>query len=533
MIFYLKYRPQKINELDLERVRESLTKILSKKDIPHAFLFSGPKGTGKTSAARILAKYVNCMSKNKPCNKCEQCISITKGANIDVLEVDAASNRGIDDVRSLRDAVKLSPASAQKKVYIIDEAHMLTTEASNALLKTLEEPPAHAIFILATTNPEKLIPTIRSRTTNIVFKKATESEIVRSLKRVAKGENIKVDDYTLTIIASSADGSFRDAVKVLEELSTHSKSLSKKAVEEFLYSKDSFDVKELLKELKEKDTLAAVTSVNKAVESGVDVGRIIDFTIKSLRLSLMGNIGVGGLDTTEFDTEECVDLIDLFSDARSKLVNICIEQVPLEIAIVRWCESDVWKDKGKGEVAELESKNSENVDEEVKEKKTNESTRKGNGSHKSTETNGKSKLISDEVWSKILKEVKERNASTLALLRASKPIEYKGENMKLGVYYKFHKEHLESSSHRDLVEEIVGRAVGSPIRLTCILTEPPKKVVEEVSGALAEPNGNGSSHQNGAGGHVNGVSNSIDPDSALTSPASADIINVAKEIFES
>ena len=163
--YYLKYRPNKIKELDLKEVRESLNKIVKSGKISHAFLFSGPKGSGKTSAARIIAKIVNCERRKKnqqePCSRCEQCKSISQGANIDVIELDAASHRGIDDVRSLRDAVKLAPAKAPKKVYIIDEAHMLTTEASNALLKTLEEPPKHVMFILATTNPEKLIDTIK------------------------------------------------------------------------------------------------------------------------------------------------------------------------------------------------------------------------------------------------------------------------------------------------------------------------------------------------------------------------------------
>src|SRR3972149_5898243 len=198
MTFYLKYRPQKLEELDIAPVRESLKNVVSSGQIPHAFLFSGPKGTGKTSAARILAKILNCEKKGKePCNKCDQCLSITKGSNIDVIELDAASHRGIDDVRALRDAVKLSPARARRKVYIIDEAHMLTTEASNALLKTLEEPPSHVNFILATTNPEKLIETIRSRATSVSFRKAASDEIVNSLGRIVKGEKIKIEKDAL------------------------------------------------------------------------------------------------------------------------------------------------------------------------------------------------------------------------------------------------------------------------------------------------------------------------------------------------
>src|SRR3989344_5265882 len=190
---YLKYRPQKISELDLSDVRDLLSKIVSSGKIPHAFLFEGPRGSGKTSAARIIAKVLNCTNLSKdgePCNECEQCVSITKGTNIDVIEMDAASHRGIDDIRLVRDSVKLSPSSAKKKVYVIDEAHMLTTEASNALLKTLEEPPGHVVFILATTNPEKLIDTIKSRTVRINFHKATVAEIVKSLTNVVTKEKL-------------------------------------------------------------------------------------------------------------------------------------------------------------------------------------------------------------------------------------------------------------------------------------------------------------------------------------------------------
>src|SRR3972149_7073896 len=211
MTFYLKYRPKSLEELDSEPVRQSLSKIAASGRIPHALLFSGPKGIGKTSAARILAKILNCEhppKKGVSCNRCLSCTSIAQGSNIDVIELDAASHRGIEDVRSLRDAVGLSTAKAPNKVYIIDEAHMLTTEASNALLKTLEEPPGHVYFILATTNPEKLVDTIRSRTVSIPFKKASTQELVRSLEKVAKGEKLKVDKETLEVIAKASDGSF-------------------------------------------------------------------------------------------------------------------------------------------------------------------------------------------------------------------------------------------------------------------------------------------------------------------------------------
>src|SRR3990167_11069809 len=226
MVFYRKYRPQTIEELDSKEVREKLTSILLRPSSFHALLFTGPKGLGKTSAARIVAKAVNCekindYSKGKkmtpiksglkgslePCNKCHQCVSITNGTNIDILEIDGASNRGIDEIRDLREKIKLSPALAFRKVYIIDEVHMLTTEAFNALLKTLEEPPNHVIFILCTTEPHKVPQTIASRCFHMAFKKATANELVRAFLRIAKKEKISVDKEALFKISEFSDGS--------------------------------------------------------------------------------------------------------------------------------------------------------------------------------------------------------------------------------------------------------------------------------------------------------------------------------------
>src|SRR5258706_12597240 len=230
MVYYRKYRTQKISDLDSIKVRETLTAVLSSKEIPHAFLFTGPKGIGKTSTARIIAKVVNCLHQDRhsgksanvgsfePDNLCDQCISITNGSNIDVLEIDGASNRGIDEIRDLRDKVKLAPAAAQKKVYIIDEVHMLTTEAFNALLKTIEEPPPHVMFIFCTTEPQKVPATIVSRCFHVTFSRATEKEIVHSLQRIVKGEKLDIDEKVLLEIAKLSDGGFRDATKVLEEI---------------------------------------------------------------------------------------------------------------------------------------------------------------------------------------------------------------------------------------------------------------------------------------------------------------------------
>lgn len=314
MTLYLKYRGQTINEIDITSVRESLTNILKSGSIPHTFLFAGPKGTGKTSLARILAKAINCDSKNPPCNKCEQCVSITNGTNIDVIEMDAASNRGIDDVRALRDIVKLAPASAKAKVYIIDEAHMLTAEASNALLKTLEEPPSHVYFILATTNPEKLIATIKSRTTLVQFTKATDEEVERALKRVVEGEKIKISKEDVGKIVKIAKGSFRDAVKSLEQY-THDASFLKTTSSDVGVS-DFIDI--LLK----KDQ---PTSLN-AIKGITDYGDFTDQVLETLHERLI-----------KTPSHELVQLIELLLESREVAKLSPIEELPLEIAIIKWC----------------------------------------------------------------------------------------------------------------------------------------------------------------------------------------------------
>ncbi|MEK7816946.1 MAG: DNA polymerase III subunit gamma/tau, partial [Actinomycetota bacterium] len=221
---YRKYRPATFAEVVGQgHVTRTLTNAIASGKISHAYLFAGSRGTGKTSTAKLLAKALNCAEGPavEPCGKCESCVSVGAGTSLDVIEMDAASNRGIDDIRDIRDKVAFSPVEGRFKVYILDEAHMLTKEASNAFLKVLEEPPAHVIFVLCTTEAHKVIPTIQSRCQRFEFRRPDVNMVLEVLKRIAASEKIDIDDAGLTAIARGASGSFRDAIGILDQLSTY------------------------------------------------------------------------------------------------------------------------------------------------------------------------------------------------------------------------------------------------------------------------------------------------------------------------
>ncbi len=244
LAIYRKYRPKKLEDLlGQEIIVEVLKNAAITDRLAHAYLFYGPRGSGKTTTARIIAKIANCEKRiqdssfkiqGEPCNKCRACVEIDEGRALDVIEIDAASNRGIDEIRNLKEGIKFSPTSYQYKVYIIDEAHQLTKEAFNALLKTLEEPPAHAIFILATTESEKMPMTIVSRTQRFHFKRLPLMKIVEKLKFICKAEKIKADDDALELIAASAEGSFRDAESLIDQIASLEEQITLESVEKII-----------------------------------------------------------------------------------------------------------------------------------------------------------------------------------------------------------------------------------------------------------------------------------------------------------
>lgn len=347
-MFYLIYRPQTIEEIDNEVVRERIKIMLRAKRVPHALLFTGPKGTGKTSTARIVAKVINCENNlyNKksdfvePCNRCYSCQSITAGSAIDIMEIDAASNRKIDETRDLINQVKFSPVHSRYKVYIIDEVHMLTPESFNALLKTLEEPPPSTIFILASTEIDKLPKTIVSRCLKFNFGKAKEAEILRMLKRIAKSENIKTDDGTLKFIAKYSDNSFRDAAKLLEEVVINYSKPTIDNVKKILGLKDEHS--DLIRLLEKKELKKIFEFIENYEKSAGNFKILIEYLLDKLHLILLkkNHLETDLEEDYNFSLKEITRLMKLLQEAYNSLKYSPIESLPLEIAMVEYFENN-------------------------------------------------------------------------------------------------------------------------------------------------------------------------------------------------
>ncbi|MBE3089583.1 MAG: DNA polymerase III subunit gamma/tau, partial [Actinobacteria bacterium] len=367
--FYRKWRPQTFSEIiGQEYVVQTLENAISKNRISHAYIFCGPRGTGKTSLARIFAKALNCVNgpTSKPCNKCDNCVSIANGNSMDVIEIDAASNRGINEIRELREKVKYLPTALRKKVYIIDEVHMLTTEAFNALLKVLEEPPEHVIFIMATTEPHQVLATIMSRCQRFDFYPIPQDKIRKRLKDISASEDITINDSALNLIAKYADGSLRDADGILEQLSSLGENdITVDDVSSLLGVIDIEMLFELANILIEKNLNQALLFIHRVISSSINLKIFIsEFLDHLYNLYVLKNYDspLEILDIGEDFKERYFNQAKLFSTIEVEfLINLYSELLKQ----LRWSESA----KSYFKAAIIKSVNYRFIDEEQMDKR--------------------------------------------------------------------------------------------------------------------------------------------------------------------
>jgi DNA polymerase-3 subunit gamma/tau len=373
---YRKWRPASWGEVvGQEHIVQTLQNAVEGDRVAHAYLFAGPRGTGKTTCARLLAKAVNCLDEkpgNRPCNQCKNCVAVNEGRFMDLIEIDAASNTSVDDVRDLRDKITFSPSQGKFKVYIIDEVHMLSTSAFNALLKTLEEPPSHVIFILATTEIHKIPATVLSRCQRYEFRRIPIQLIILKLRDLCKDEGIDIQDETLSMIARQSTGSLRDAISLIDQLSSMSKQISLETAQEMMGTATNQAVLELVNALVERTHASGLEIIHKTLDAGGDPRQFGRQIVDYLRNVLLVKMGLGSqtdapADVRKFMTTHAAQIsvtaliqaINAFSAAATDLKANWHPGLGLELAFTQLAVSEptptTIKTEPKAQINNLES----------------------------------------------------------------------------------------------------------------------------------------------------------------------------------
>jgi len=484
VVFALKWRPKNFDEvIGQEHIVSTLKNSLVKNRLAHAYLFCGPRGVGKTSLARILAKSLNCKNGPTltPCQVCPACVEIAQSRSMDVIEIDGASNRGIDEIRTLRENVKFSPVSGKFKIYIIDEVHMLTPEAFNALLKTLEEPPEFVKFIFATTHPHKVIPTILSRCHRFDFRRIPVMEIIAQLEKIVKEENIAIDKEVLFAIAKSSDGSLRDAESILDQLVSFAKEkVTLKDVISVLGVVEQDALFEITDKIIQKDALAALELFNKIIDEGKDTGVFLSYLIEHFRNLMVAKISRADSRLIDLPQDICERLLkqaDAFTlDEIFSTFNVMVNtqetakrmdsvRIPLEISLVKLAQEK--KDSGlKAPVKEARNDPPQTDD---------------------PPANNESAAISvtlDEIrnnWQNLIERLKFVKISVATYLNEGNPEKLAGSALTISFAKdsSLHKESLERKENKAIIEKAIAELLNCQLRINFILSKEDAKKQEE------------------------------------------------------
>lgn len=510
--FYRTYRPQKFNELvGQELIRQTLTQAVKENRIAHAFLFTGPRGTGKTTTARILAKAVNCLTpldkreNAEPCDKCKNCLAIMENKSLDLMEIDAASYTGVDNIRQLTDNIELAPVEFKYRVFIIDEVHMLSRGAFNALLKTLEEPPSHAIFILATTEMHKVPLTITSRCQRFSFRLLTLPEILEKLTVIAKKEKIEIEKESLELICEAAHGGMRDAESLFAQIATLAgKKIEVKETKEILGIAGREDEIRFLTNLFEKKIDKTIDILEGMNKNGIDFFLLSHRVLDYLRKIIFLKLNPKGADLINKEISETqVDKLKVLAkkigigellEISAKLIHVqpsikssSFPYLPFELAVIEWgvdkeyekpeseeketkkapkeFKEEIKKpEKPKAipeESSKTEIKSEPEIKEKVKEKKP-EAKKTG----KPSDIDLKTVL---NKWTAVLQNIREIQPALFSLLKVCSPVKIEDDTLMISTPFKFHKDKLNDGRNRAIFCQELKKVVG--IKSICVVQD--------------------------------------------------------------
>jgi len=487
---YRKYRPQGWAEVvGQEHVLRTLQNAIAADRVAHAYLFAGPRGTGKTTLARLLAKAVNCLNEDRakrPCNECQNCRAFNENRFMDLIEIDAASNTSVDDVRDLRDKINFSPSQGRYRIYIIDEVHMLSTAAFNALLKTLEEPPPHAIFVLATTEIHKIPATVLSRCQRHEFRRLPVEEIVGQLQAIIKAEGIQADEDALGAIARQAGGGLRDAISLLDQLASAGTKITLQLTQTVLGTATSQTVLDLIASIRGRASADGLDAIHGALDSGADPRALARQIVEYLRGLMLIQLGNGdqveatpdlkermALDARSFSTPDVLRLMKSFNNAAVDTRGGWQPSLSLELALAEALEiPSAASAPGPRPTA-------------APRKQTSPAAVNGSAGPEAGQSGIKEAVIGlaeiNRSWKDVRAVIKPAHPAVEALLNSCKPMEVRGDELILGFQSDTVRALMDKPENLEATQKAVADVLGVSLKIRCAVTNAKGKLPPHVS----------------------------------------------------